>query len=100
MKITNIETYPIWNRRWNFVFVVVDTDEGIYGVGEAGSPGREQALMGLIEHFKPMLIGQDPGRIEHFKPSIFGKASFEAFSFPPSALRARQSPPLIWRFGI
>ena len=60
MKITNIEAYPVLNNTWNFVFVVVDTDEGIYGVGEAGSPGREQALIGLIEHFKPLLIGQDP----------------------------------------
>lgn len=65
MKITQIETYPVWNGQRNFLFVVVDTDEGIYGVGEAGITGRELAVMGAIEHFKPLLIGQDPGRIEH-----------------------------------
>jgi len=33
MKITNIETYAVWGGHRNFLFVVVDTDEGIYGVG-------------------------------------------------------------------
>ena len=65
MKITNIETYPVWGGHRNFLFVVVDTDEGIYGVGEAGITWREMAVVGAVEHFKPLLIGQDPGRIEH-----------------------------------
>jgi galactonate dehydratase len=65
MKISNIETYPVWGGHRNFLFVVVDTDEGIYGVGEAGITGRELAVIGAIEHFKPLLIGQDPARIEH-----------------------------------
>jgi galactonate dehydratase len=65
MKITNIETYPVWGGHRNFLFVVVDTDAGIYGVGEAGITGRELAVVGAVEHFKPLLIGQDPARIEH-----------------------------------
>jgi galactonate dehydratase len=46
MKITNIEAYPVWGGHRNFFFVVVDTDEGIYGVGEAGITGREEAIRG------------------------------------------------------
>ena len=88
MKITNIEAFPVWNNTWNFVFVVVDTDEGIYGVGEAGSPGREQALMGLIEHFKPKLIGQDPGRIEHIWQSLFRGFFFPAQRLESAAISA------------
>ena len=88
MKITNIESYPVWNNTWNFVFVVVDTDEGIYGVGEAGSPGREQALIGLIEHFKPMLIGQDPSRIEHIWQSLFRGFFFPAQRLESAAISA------------
>jgi L-alanine-DL-glutamate epimerase-like enolase superfamily enzyme len=65
MKITNIETYPVWSGHRNYLVVVVDTDEEIYGVGEAGITWRELAVMGAIEHFKPLLIGQDPGRTEH-----------------------------------
>jgi galactonate dehydratase len=48
----------------------VDTDEGIYGVGEAGLTGRELAVMGAIEHFKPLLVSQDPARIEAGVPPV------------------------------
>ena len=65
MKITEITCYPVWGGGRNFLFVVVDTDEGIYGVGESGLTGRELAVMGVIEHFKPLLIGQEATRIEH-----------------------------------
>ena len=53
MKITGVETYPVWGGERNYLFVVVDTDEGIYGVGEAGLTGRELAVTGTIEHFQP-----------------------------------------------
>ena len=65
MKITDITCYPVWGGHRNFLFVVVDTDEGIYGVGESGLTGRELAVTGAIEHFKPLLFGQDPMRTEH-----------------------------------
>jgi galactonate dehydratase len=65
MKITDITAYPVWGGHRNFLFVIVDTDEGIYGVGESGLTGRELAVMGTIDHFKPLLQGEDPMRIEH-----------------------------------
>jgi L-alanine-DL-glutamate epimerase-like enolase superfamily enzyme len=65
MKITDITCYPVWAGHRNFLFVVVDTDAGLYGLGESGLTGRELAVTGAIEHFKPLLIGQDPTRIEH-----------------------------------
>ncbi len=64
MKITAVTCYPVWGGSRNFIFVVVDTDAGIYGLGEAGLTGRELAVMGAIDHFRPLLIGQDPARIE------------------------------------
>lgn len=65
MRITDITCYPLWDGSRNYLFVVVDTDKGIYGVGESGLTGRELAVMGAIEHFEPLLIGQDPLRTEH-----------------------------------
>ena len=65
MRITDVTCYPVWGGFRNFLFVVIDTDEGISGVGESGLTGRELAVTGTIEHFKPLLIGQDPFRIEH-----------------------------------
>ncbi len=88
MKITNIETYPVWGGHRNFLFVVVDTDEGIYGVGESGLTGRELAVMGAIEHFKPLLIGQDPGRIEHIWQLLFRGGFFPAQRILTSAMSA------------
>ncbi|NJN84632.1 MAG: galactonate dehydratase [Caldilineaceae bacterium] len=88
MKISNIECYPVWGGGRNFLFVVVDTDEGIYGVGEAGITGRELAVMGAVEHFKPLLIGQDPGRIEHIWQVLFRGGFFPAQRIITSAIAA------------
>ena len=78
MKITNIETHAVWGGHRNFLFVTVDTDEGVSGVGEAGLTGRELAVSGAVEHFKPLLIGQDPGRIEHLWQLLFRGGFFPA----------------------
>ena len=88
MKITNIETYPVWGGHRNFLFVVVDTDAGISGVGEAGLTGRELAVTGAIEHFKPLLIGQDPARIEHLWQILFRGGFFPAERILTSAISA------------
>jgi galactonate dehydratase len=88
MKITNIETYPVWGGFRNFLFVVVDTDEGIYGLGEAGITGREMAIAGAIEHFKPLLIGHDTSRIEHIWQTLFRGGFFPAQRILTSAISA------------
>ncbi len=88
MKITNVECYPVWAGHRNFLFVVVDTDEGLYGVGETGITGRELAVMGAIEHFKQDLIGVDPFRIEHIWQVLFRGGFFPAQRILTSAMAA------------
>lgn len=88
MKITNVEAYPVWGGQRNFLFVVVDTDEGIYGVGEAGITGRELAVVGVIDHFKSFLIGEDPARIEHIWQWLFRGAFFPAQRIVSAAISA------------
>jgi len=88
MEITNVEAYPVWGGSRNFLFVVVDTDAGIYGVGEAGLTGRELAVMGAIEHLKPLLIGQDPARIGHIWQMLFRGGFFPAQRVVTSAMSA------------
>lgn len=69
MKITDIKTYLVnagtgsggWRAR-NWLFVKVETDEGISGIGEAS--GWPRVIQTAIEDLKPILIGEDPGRIE------------------------------------
>lgn len=88
MKITNVEAFPVWGGFRNFLFVVVDTDEGISGVGEAGLTGRELAVVGAIEHFKDLLIGQDPARIGHIWQWLFRGGFFPAQRVLTSAIAA------------
>jgi L-alanine-DL-glutamate epimerase-like enolase superfamily enzyme len=88
MKITNIECYPVWAGHRNFLFVVVDTDESIYGVGEAGITGRELAVMGAVEHFKSDLLGENPFRIEHIWQVLFRGGFFPAQRILTSAIAA------------
>ncbi|MBC7235750.1 MAG: galactonate dehydratase [Chloroflexi bacterium] len=88
MKITNITPYPITEDGRNALFVVVDTDEGIYGVGEAGLHGRAQAVVGAIEHFKTQLIGQDPFRTQHLWQIMYRGGFFPAKLILSSAASA------------
>ena len=71
MKITQIECVPVEAPGRTLVPVCVHTDEGLIGVGEAGLQRRWHAIVGVIEHFKPWLIGQDPMRIEHLWQKMF-----------------------------
>ena len=64
MKITKLECLPMQDGR-SSVFVVVDTDEGIWGVGEAGLVRRASAIAACVEDYAALLVGEDPFRIEH-----------------------------------
>src|SRR5437868_8288675 len=88
MKITSIETFPVFNGARNNLFVTVDTDAGISGVGESGLSGRELAVIGAIDHFKPLLIGQDASRIEHIWQTLFRGGFFPANRVLCSAISA------------
>lgn len=64
MKIKDIRVHLL--KEWRtLLFVVVETDEGIYGLGESGLTSREYAVEGMIRDLKSLLIGQDPFRNEH-----------------------------------
>ena len=60
MKIRDILVYPVWVGKRNQCLVKVETDEGIYGWGEAGLSGRELAVAGAVKHFREFLVGKDP----------------------------------------
>ena len=88
MKITNVETYPVFNERRNWLFVTVDTDAGLWGVGESNLTSREEAVIGFVEHARPLLIGQDPTRIEHLWQVLFRGGFFPAGRVGASAIGA------------
>lgn len=71
MKITDVKTFPVFQGSRNYLFVKVETDEGIYGVGEFGLTWKEEAGVGAIQHMKGDLVGQDPMNIERIWQTLF-----------------------------
>jgi L-alanine-DL-glutamate epimerase-like enolase superfamily enzyme len=65
MKIRDIEVHPVQAPGRTLVVVLVRTDEGLTGVGEAGLQRRWKGIQGVVDHLKLWLIGEDPMRIEH-----------------------------------
>jgi len=57
VKITNVETYLI-RPRW--LFVRIDTDEGITGWGEPGGEALASTVASAVLELSQLLIGQDP----------------------------------------
>lgn len=64
MKITRAEVIVCSPGR-NFVTLVIHTDEGLYGLGDATLNGRELAVATYLEEYCiPCLIGRNPLNIE------------------------------------
>ena len=64
MKITNAYVNVTSPGR-NFVTLKIETDEGIYGLGDGTLNGREMAVASyLTDHVIPCIIGRDPFQTE------------------------------------
>ncbi len=84
MRITGIKPFVIDAG----VFVKVETDAGIYGLGEAGMKRRGRAIAETIHSMTPDLIGQDPFRIEHLWQVMFRGGFFPGGGVQTSAVSA------------
>ncbi len=62
MKITGLKTFHI-RPRW--LFLKIETDEGITGWGEPVMEGRARTVETAIEELRGVLVGADPLRIGH-----------------------------------
>src|SRR5438445_11456682 len=65
IKITDIKTFVVGVGSRNLVFVKVETNQGIHGIGEAYSCGPDDAKLATIADFKRWLVGQDPRNVKH-----------------------------------
>lgn len=65
LKITGVRTVAVGAGWRNYVFVLINTDAGITGLGEASIGGQTQSVLGAIKDLEPLLIGSDPYRVEH-----------------------------------
>lgn len=72
MKITRVTALPI-DR---YLFVEIETDSGLTGLGESGTWGHLEASQAAIEKFGAYLVGEDPRRIEHHWNVMYRTAHF------------------------
>lgn len=73
MKITNIQTYHI-RPRW--MFLKIETDEGICGWGEPLVEGRADTVRAAVLEWKDFLIGRDPLKVEEIWQSMYRGAFY------------------------
>ncbi|MFP6567787.1 MAG: mandelate racemase/muconate lactonizing enzyme family protein [Dehalococcoidia bacterium] len=69
MKVTDVKHFLAHpgGRGKNLCFVKVETDEGLYGWGEAYTQSdRDTQVTAHIDQLKRYLIGRDPRNIKHF----------------------------------
>lgn len=71
MKITDLKIYTLDAYRTNWAFVKVETDEGLYGWGEASLGTNEMALEGMIADLRRQVVGRNPLEIEKFNFEVY-----------------------------
>jgi mannonate dehydratase len=73
----------------NFVTLLIETDEGVTGLGDATLNGRELAVAAyLTDHVIPCLIGRDPARIEDIWQYLYRGAYWRRGPVGMSAIAA------------
>jgi galactonate dehydratase len=86
MKITRVQTFIAGLDRRNYLFVRVQTDEGIHGIGEAYSCGPDDATAAVVADFETWLIGKDPRDVEALWHLMYAGSRFPGGSILNSAL--------------
>jgi galactonate dehydratase len=88
MKITKITPLICDAYRTNWVFVRVDTDAGLHGVGEATLEYREQTVATAIAELARSWVGQDARRIQELWHTGYRDVYFRGGPVYMSALSA------------
>jgi galactonate dehydratase len=78
VKITGIKTFVAQFGSRPRALLKVETDEGIYGWGEAYSTGPDLSVEPIADYIFEMIKGDDPRRIEYIMMKLH-----QQFRFPP-----------------
>lgn len=72
MKITRVTPMVLGTDWRNLTFLKVETDEGLFGIGEARSVNKDEALLGYLkEATTRYVIGTDPFDIEKLVTQMY-----------------------------
>jgi galactonate dehydratase len=84
MKVFGVSLTPQSDRP--YVFVKLETNQGLIGWGEGTLEGKAGAVMACIEDFRDFLIGADPMQVEHHWQSMYVHSFYRAGPVMGSAI--------------
>jgi galactonate dehydratase len=89
MKITKLTTLVVNADMRNWVFVKIETDvPGLFGWGEASLEWKTRAIVGALEDFEVMVVGEDPRNIEHLYQKMYRQSFWALGVIGMSAISA------------
>ena len=59
------------NRRGDWIFVILETEEGLTGIGEASHSGSDYSVCGVVEGIAEDLAGKDPTNIRGLREAMY-----------------------------
>lgn len=89
LRITGVKVFGVSLNEQSdrpYVFVKLETNEGLVGWGEATLEGKAAAVMACVEDFREFLIGADPMLVEHHWQSMYVHSFYRAGPVMGSAI--------------
>lgn len=71
MKITRMDVYIVDACWRNWIFVILSTDNGFVGAGEATTVYNDATVLAALEDLREFVIGADPRKIESLWESMW-----------------------------
>jgi galactonate dehydratase len=81
VKVTGMKVFGVSLTRQSdrpYVFVKLETNQGVVGWGEGTLEGKAAAVMNCIEDFREFIIGSDPMQVEHHWQSMYVHSFYRA----------------------
>jgi galactonate dehydratase len=76
LKVFGVSLTPTSDRP--YVFVKLETNQGLIGWGEGTLEGKASAVMACVNDFRDFLIGADPMQVEHIWQSMYVHSFYRA----------------------
>jgi galactonate dehydratase len=77
VRITRIETFTVGAGWKNWLFVRVDTDEGVSGIGEGTLNGFVRTIEAAVKELEHLAVGEDPRRVTALARRLYESVSNE-----------------------
>lgn len=77
MRISRIETFTVGAGWKNWLFVRVDTDDGVSGIGEGTLNGLVRAIEAAVHELEHLALGEDPLRVTALARRLYESVSNE-----------------------